>query len=129
MFNIVSAWGERTNPHYDPDTANNGGGYWQFSGGVVVDLNGQFVTVEVNDTSCGDFGSRYYVDVIADGYHWRFSDGTMDDASIDTPEEIDAVLASISGVLGVDAEALISAALNAANICAWAVETAESFLK
>ena len=45
----------------------------------------------------------------------------MDDASIDAPAEIDAVLASISGVLGVDAEALISAALNAANICAWEV--------
>ena len=60
MFNIVSAWGAQTNPHYDPDTANNGGGYWQFSGGIVVDLNGQLVTVEVDDTSCGDFGSRVY---------------------------------------------------------------------
>ena len=76
MFHIVSAWGAQTNPHYDPDTANNGGGYWQFSG------------------------------------------GTMGDASIDTPEDVLGVLRSISGVLGVDAEALISAALNAANICA-----------
>lgn len=53
-----------------------------------------------------------------DGFCWRFSDGTMDDASIDTPEDVLGVLRSISGVLGVDAEALISAALNAANICA-----------
>ena len=121
MFNIVSAWGAQTNLHYNPDTANSGGGYWQYAGGIVADIGGQLVTVEVDDTSCGDFGSRYYVDVIADGYHWRFSDGTMDDASIDAPAEIDAVLASISGVLGVDAEALISAALNAANICAWEV--------
>ena len=122
MFNIVSAWGAQTNPHYNPDTANNGGGYWQFSGGVVVDLNGQLITVEVDDTSCGDFGSRYYVDVIADGYHWRFSDGTMDDdASVDTSEDVLGVLRSISGVLGVDADALIAAALNAANICAWEV--------
>ena len=121
MFNIVSAWGAQTNPHYDPDTANNGGGYWQFSGGIVVDLvdlNGQLVTVEVDDTSCGDFGSRVYFSVTADGFCWRFSDGTMDDASIDTPEDVLGVLRSISGVLGVDAEALISAALNAANICA-----------
>ena len=121
MFNIVSAWGAQTNLHYNPDTANNGGGYWQYAGGIVADIGGQLCTVEVDDTSCGDFGSRYYVDVIADGYHWRFSDGTMDDASIDAPAEIDAVLASISGVLGVDAEALISAALDAANICAWEV--------
>jgi hypothetical protein len=118
MFNIVSAWGAQTNPHYDPDTANNGGGYWQFLGGIVVALNGQLVTVEVDDTSCGDFGSRVYFSVTADGFFWHFSDGTMDDASIDTPEDVLGVLRSISGVLGVDAEALISAALNAANICA-----------
>ena len=118
MFNIVSAWGAQTNPHYDPGTANNGGGYLQFSGGIVVDLNGQLVTVEADDTSCGDFGSRVYFSVTADGFCWRFSDGTMDDASIDTPEDVLGVLLSISGVLGVDAEVLISAALNAANICA-----------
>lgn len=117
MFNIVSAWGTQTNPHYNPDTANNGGGYWQFSGGIVVDLNGQIVTVEVDDTSCGDFGSRVYFSVTA-GFCWCFSNGTMDDASVDTPEDVLGVLRSISGVLGVDAEALISAALNAANICA-----------
>lgn len=118
MFNIVSGWGAQTNPHYDPDTANNGGGYWQFSGGIVVDLNGQLVTVDVDDTSCGDFGSRVYFSVTGCRRCWRFSDGTMDDASIDTPEDVLGVLRSISGVLGVDAEALISAALNAANICA-----------
>ena len=121
MFHIVSAWGAHTNPHYDPDTANNGGGYWQFSGGIFVDLNGQLVTVDVDDTSCGDFGSRVYFAVTADGFCWRFSDGTMDDASIDTPDDVSGVLRSISGVLGVDSEALISAALNAANICAWEV--------
>ena len=59
-----------------------------------------------------------YLSVTADDFCWRFSDGTMDDASIDTPEDVFGVLRSISGVLGVDAEALISAALNAANICA-----------
>ena len=48
MFNIVSAWGAQTNPHYDPDTANNGGGYWQFSGGIVVDLNGQLISAALN---------------------------------------------------------------------------------
>lgn len=118
MFNIVSAWGLPTNPAYDPDTANNGGGYWQFAGGILADVNGHLVTVEVDNTSCGDFGSRYYVDVLADGYHWRYADGSMDDASIDAPEEIDDVLASISGVLGVDASGLIAAALSAADLCA-----------
>lgn len=118
MFNIVSAWGLPTNPEYDPDTANNGGGYWQFAGGILADISGHLITVEVDDTSCGDFGSRVYIDVIADGYHWRYAGGSMDDASIDAPEEIDDVLASISGVLGVDAGGLIAAALSAADLCA-----------
>ena len=118
MFNIVSAWGLPTNPEYDPDTANNGGGYWQFAGGILADISGHLVTVEVDDTSCGDFGARVYIDVLADGYHWRYADGSMDDASIDAPEEIDDVLASISGVLGVDASGLIAAALSAADLCA-----------
>ena len=118
MFNIVSAWGLPTNPEYNPDTANNGGGYWQFAGGILADISGHLITVEVDDTSCGDFGSRVYIDVIADGYHWRYAGGSMDDASIDAPEEIDDVLASISGVLGVDAGGLIAAALSAADLCA-----------
>jgi hypothetical protein len=121
MFNIVSAWGAQTNLHYNPDTANNGGGYWQYAGGIVADIGGQLVTVEVDDMSCGDFGSRVYFSVTADGFCWNFSDGTMDGASVDTSEDVLGVLRSISGVLGVDAEALISAALDAANICAWEV--------
>lgn len=120
MFNlsIVSVWGWATNPAYDSDTAINGGGYWQFAGGLVVEINGQLVTVEVDDQSCGDFGSRVYVDIITDGHHWRYADGTMDDASIDAPEEVADILASASGVLGVDALALVCEAREAANLCA-----------
>ena len=118
MFNIVSAWGWATNPAYSPDTSNNGGGYWQFAGGIVTEINGQLVVVEADDTSCGDFGSRVYVDIIADGYHWRYSDGTMNDASIDTPEEVAGIISSASGVLGVDALALACEAHAAASLCA-----------
>lgn len=118
MFNIVSAWGWATNPAYNPDTANNGGGYWQFAGGVVVDLNGRLVTVEVDDMSCGDFGSRRYVDISTDGFRWQFVDGTMGDASIDAPEEVADILASASGVLGIDAWALVYDARGAADLCA-----------
>lgn len=118
MFKILSAWGRATNPAYDPDTANNGGGYWQFAGGLVAEINGQLVAVEVDDASCGDFGSRVYVGIISDGYHWRYVDGTMDDASIDAPEEVADILASASGVLGVDALALVCEAREAADLCA-----------
>ena len=117
-FNIASAWGLATNPAYNPDTANNGGGYWQFAGGIVAEINGQLVAVEVDDRSCGDFGSRVYVDIIADGHHWLYADGTMDDASIDAPEEVADILASASGVLGVDALALVCEAREAADLCA-----------
>lgn len=117
-ISIVSAWGLATNPAYNPDTANNGGGYWQFAGGLAAEINGQLVAVEVDDQSCGDFGARYYVDIIADGCHWRYADGTMDDASIDAPEEVADILASASGVLGVDALALVCEAREAADLCA-----------
>ena len=118
MFQILSAWGRATNPAYDSDTANNGGGYWQFAGGLMAEINGQLVAVDVDDASCGDFGSRVYVAIIADGYHWRYADGTMDDASIDAPEEVADILASASGVLGVDALALVCEAREAADLCA-----------
>ena len=110
-ISIVSAWGWATNPAYDSDAANNGGG-------LMAEINGQLVAVEVDDQSCGDFGGRIYVDIIADGYHWRYVDGTMDDASIDAPEEVAGILASASGVLGVDALALVCEAREAANLCA-----------
>lgn len=118
MFKILSAWGRATNPAYDSDTANNGGGYWQFAGGLMAEINGQLVAVDVDDASCGDFGSRVYVDIIADGYHWRYADGTMGDASIDAPEEVADILDSASGVLGVDAFALVCEAREAAGLCA-----------
>lgn len=117
-ISIVSVWGWATNPAYNLDTANNGGGYWQFSGGLVAEINGQLVAVEVDDQSCGDFGSRIYVDIIADGYHWRYVDGTIGDASIDAPEEVADILDSASGVLGVDALALVCEAREAADRCA-----------
>ena len=118
MFKILSAWGRATNPAYNPDTANNGGGYWQFAGGLMAEINGQLVAFEVDDASCGDFGARYYVDIIADGYHWRYADGTMGDASIDAPEEVADILDSASGVLGVDALELVCEAREAADLCA-----------
>lgn len=50
---------EQGNPAYDPDYAANGGGYDQPVYRAVV--NG--TEVIVNDASCGDFGSRFFVSV------------------------------------------------------------------
>ena len=91
---------------YNPDTANNGGGYWQFYGGAVFSAeNGQVVIVEVEDTSCGDFGTRIWCDVTVqdttNALEWHVNMGSMDDASIDPQETIDAVFAAIARALGV----------------------------
>ncbi len=99
---IVSAWGYPSNPFYNPERAANGGGYWQYYGGVVLALNGELVVVELHNDDCGDFGSRWGFDVTVPGYCWRVNCGNADDASIDTPETIDGVCASIEGVLGID---------------------------
>lgn len=65
---IVSVWGYPTNPHYNPDTANN----------------------------CGDAA----------------------DASIDAPEDVEAVCASINGVLGLDIMELIHEVAPVVDECA-----------
>ncbi len=104
---IVSVWGYPSNPFYNPERAANGGGYWQYSGGVVLALNGELVVVELYDDSVGDFGSRWGFDVTAPSYRWRVNCGNADDASIDTTEAIDGVCASIEGVLGIDIMAVI----------------------
>lgn len=99
---VLSIWGYPTNPHYNPDEANSGGGYWQWAGGAVIAHNNKMIVVELDNNSIGDFGSRWGVTVSASGYRWRINCGNADDASIDDPAYIDAVCASIDGVLGLD---------------------------
>ena len=84
-------------------------------GGVVPRVGLPYVTVGRKDEIDALLRD---VDIIADGCHWRYADGTMDDASIDAPEEVADILASASGVLGVDALALVCEAREAANLCA-----------
>lgn len=105
---ILAFWGCETNPCANSDTANNGGGYFQPSGGVSARLgNGQEVIVEYDDLSCGDFGSRIRVEIDAGDLIWYICYGSMDDAMCCSDEEVDACLASVSGCLGIDAWALL----------------------
>ena len=121
-FNIISAWGSEPNPYANTDTANNGGGYSQLDGGCIMEINGDLLCVEVADTSCGDFGSRISVDIDAPAVvmRWLANFGSMSDASIDAPEEINAIADSILGVTGLDLFDLVRAALDAARTCAYA---------
>ena len=112
---------------YNPDTANNGGGYWQFYGGAKFSaVNGQVVIVEVQDTSCGDFGTRLGCDITVQdatgALTWYVNMGTMDDASIDSQEIIDAVLSAVAKALGVlpdDVDNMLGDAYRGANEVAW----------
>lgn len=48
-----------SNEFYNPDRCRNGGGYWNYRGECSFLINDAEVTVEVNNDSCGDFGTRY----------------------------------------------------------------------
>lgn len=119
---MESFWGSESNPCANPKTANNGGGYSQPCGGILVALaNGEYITVTVEDLSCGDFGTRVYWDMACtDGRSYGGGFGSMDDASIDngwSEESLD----SISGVYGVDARAMLRDAISAVHFAADAV--------
>ena len=98
---MISCWGYA--PEYEADRCNNGGSYYQPTGGALFSVGGQLVAVEIDDSSCGDFGSRVSVSIEADAHKWCWTTGAMDDASIATRAEEGSILASISGVLGVNA--------------------------
>ena len=110
---ILSAWGEEMNPFADPETANNGGGYLQPSGGVVAEVNGLTVKVELSDTSCGDFGRRvhYVIECPERGETWYYADDTMSNDELLEEDNEDA-LRGMQDVLGVGYE-LIRAAYKA----------------
>lgn len=118
---MVSFWGEETNPYANPAMANNGGGYAQPSGGILVALeNGEYITVTVDDMSCGDFGDRIFWEMKStDGRIWGGCYGNMNDAAIDC-ELSEESLDSISGVYGIDAYAMLDDAVSAAHIAAYA---------
>lgn len=68
-----------------PELANNGGNYPQ---PTIVVGNGN-VTVTIDDCSCGDFGSRIYVEVEAFGLEYHATYGSMlheDEEYSDIPE-------------------------------------------
>lgn len=83
---VVSFWGTETNPYANPETAGDGGGYFQPSGGCVLSTPGcREVLVEYEDANCGDFGTREFWTVSAPSrrLEWRWAQGSMDDDSIE----------------------------------------------
>ena len=97
---IVSFWGNA--PEYDPELSCNGGSYYQPQGGALLRIGAQDVVVEIDDESCGDFGSRIFATIECDTYKWMFAFGTMEDSSINSEDELEKIWLSAGGVLGVD---------------------------
>lgn len=70
---LISFWGSEGNSFANSDTCCNGGGYRQPYGGALWFVPGMGdVVVDFEDTSCGDFGSRWNVqiEICATGHQW-----------------------------------------------------------
>ena len=112
------------NPCYDPEKANNGGGYWQPYGTCTVTLEGgETVSATYADTSCGDFGDRWFAEFIAeDGEAFRFAEDYVGSSSEDQASN-DAWNAKTADRMfvriGVDAASLIDAVSSAISGAAW----------
>ena len=112
------------NPCYDLEKANNGGGYWQPYGTCTVTLEGgETVSATYADTSCGDFGDRWFAEFIAeDGEAFRFAEDYVGSSSEDQASN-DAWNAKTADRMfvriGVDAASLIDAVSSAISGAAW----------
>lgn len=72
------------NHAYNPETANNGGGYWQFWGDCqIVTSTGAVINVEFNNSSCGDFGHRYNMKLMYDNDEFNIWEDNVSDYSDD----------------------------------------------
>ena len=98
-INLISFWGDA--PEYIAELSNNGGNYYQPCGGALLRIGSQDVVVEIDDTSCGDFGSRILMSIECDTHKWVFTFGTMDDASINSDEELEEIWHSAGAILGI----------------------------
>ena len=69
MYKIISHDVTQLNPYYDPARSRNGGGYDQplIKWSVLHTPSGRVYDVTEKDTSCGDFGTRFYHQIMCDG--------------------------------------------------------------
>ena len=112
------------NPCYDSEKANNGGGYWQPYGTCTVTLeDGATMSATYEDTSCGDFGDRWYAEfTTGDGETFRFSEdygGSSDEEQASNDAWNAKTAERMFTRIGVDAASLIDAVSAAISGAAW----------
>lgn len=81
---------KQINENYDPNKSNNGGRYYQER--IVFELGGVHGVYE--DTSCGDFGTRFYLKFNGKSTNWgtmerdlNYSEFTVDDPEFEALED------------------------------------------
>ena len=110
-------------PCYNPDTANNGGGYWQPYGDCTITLSdGTMLTAKLDDTSCGDFGDRWMLSFSYGDEEYVFCE---DDVDSDLSHQCllfianDATCHRMADRFSIDVNELIHAVRCAINDEAW----------
>ena len=81
VVEIIKKDWQETNPHANPRFNCNGGGYSQPEGWMIVRIFDRYVMIKYRDSSCGDFGSREYLEIVSGSDDFQFNFGSMDDAS------------------------------------------------
>lgn len=60
---ILKIKDEEQNSFYDPQRSSNGGGYHQPYIEYMVQFNNKTYKLTIDDTSCGSFGLRFFIDL------------------------------------------------------------------
>lgn len=78
---IVASDFTESNIYANSGLCSNGGGYAQPEGWMIVRIFDRYVMIKYRDSSCGDFGSREYLEIVSGSDDYQFNFGSMDDAS------------------------------------------------
>ena len=89
--------------NYNPDTANNGGNYWQFGGSCTAELTGgTIISAELDDSSCGDFGRRSQLVLTVKGQKLVLWEDEISGRQEEAAEENTQALMQLEQLLGCD---------------------------
>ena len=86
--NIILLEDVEQNDFFNPEKSYNGGGYHQPLTKYSFEYNGEDYVLTYNSTSCGDFGSRYYVRITRTKDDKTIYDFDVDNVSRNREDEL-----------------------------------------